>query len=150
MHRFDFTPLFRSTIGFDQVSRLLDDAFKSADRVDSYPPYNIEKTGEDGYSVTLALAGFGEEDIKVTQTENTLVVKGGINDDGADRRYLHHGIAGRAFERSFQLADHIRVVAAEMENGLLHIELAHEVPEALKPRTIEIQHGDAKRISKAA
>ncbi len=150
MHSFDFTPLFRSTIGFDRVSQLLDAAFEGNARADGYPPYNIEKTGNDNYRVTLAVAGFGREDLEITQTENTLVVKGGTADDGAGGKFLHRGIAGRAFERRFQLADHIRVVAAELENGLLHVDFEREVPEELKPRTIEIGGGGAKQIAKAA
>ncbi len=150
MHNFDFTPLFRSTIGFDRLSHMLDTAFEGADRSDGYPPYNIEKAGDDNYRVTLAVAGFSEADVEITQTENTLVVKGGTAGDDAGRAYLHRGIAGRAFERRFQLADHIRVVAAELENGLLHIDLKREVPEALKPRTIEIARGGEKQIADAA
>ncbi len=150
MHSFDFTPLFRSTIGFDRVSQLLDAAFEGGDRADGYPPYNIEKTGDDNYRVTLAVAGFGREDLEITQTENTLVLKGGTADERAGGKFLHRGIAGRLFERRFQLADHIRVVAAELENGLLHVDLEREVPEELKPRTIEIGDGGAKRIAKAA
>ncbi len=150
MHSFDFTPLFRSTIGFDRMSQLLDAAFEGGGTADGYPPYNIEKTGDDNYRVTLAVAGFGREDLEITQTENTLVLKGGNADDGAGGKFLHRGIAGRAFERRFQLADHIRVVAAELENGLLHVDLEREVPEELKPRTIEIGSGGAKRIAKAA
>ena len=150
MHRFDFTPLFRSTIGFDRVSRLLDTAFDSTDSANSYPPYNIEKTGDDTYRVTLAVAGFGDDDLEISLAENTLVVKGGPVGDGAGGSYLHRGIAGRAFERRYQLADHIRVTAAELENGLLHIDLEREVPEALKPRTIAIKSGTTKRLEKAA
>ena len=150
MHRFDFTPLFRSTIGFDRVSRLLDTAFDSTDSANSYPPYNIEKTGDDTYRVTLAVAGFGDDDLEISLAENTLVVKGGSVGDGAGGSYLHRGIAGRAFERRYQLADHIRVTAAELENGLLHIDLEREVPEALKPRTIAIKSGTTKRLEKAA
>ena len=150
MHSFDFTPLFRSTIGFDRMSQLLDAASEGGNRADGYPPYNIEKTGGDTYRVTLAVAGFGREDLEITQTENTLVLKGGNAEDGAGGKFLHRGIAGRAFERRFQLADHIRVVAAELENGLLHVDLEREVPEELKPRTIEIGSGGAERIAKAA
>ena len=149
MHSLDFTPLFRSTIGFDRLSTMLDSAFEGADRQNSYPPYNIEKRGDDNYRVTLAVAGFAEADLEITQTENTLVVKSG-GDDDVGRTYLHRGIAGRTFERRFQLADHIRVVTAALENGLLHIDLEREVPEALKPRTIEITSGDEKRIANAA
>ncbi len=150
MHSFDFTPLFRSTIGFDRLSHLLDTAAAGAERADSYPPYNIEKVGDDRYRVTLAVAGFGEADLEIAQTENMLTVKGGGKDESKERAYLHRGIAGRAFERRFELADHIRVVSAEIENGLLHIDLEREVPEALKPRTIEITSGDAKRLANAA
>jgi molecular chaperone IbpA len=151
MRSFDFTPLFRSTVGFDHLSRLLDDAMATADAADNYPPYNIEKSGEDAYRITLAVAGFGPDDLEVTARESTLAVRGRLKDEPEARAYLHRGIAGRAFERRFQIADHIRVAGADLENGLLHIDLVREVPEALKPRTIEIQvAGQPKRIGKAA
>lgn len=150
MRTFDFTPLFRSTVGFDHLSRLLDDAWATAEHVDNYPPYNIEKSGDDQYRITLAVAGFAREDIEVTAKENTLVVRGRMKDEDGKRTYLHRGIAGRAFERTFQLADHIVVKDAQMENGLLSVELVREVPEALKPRTIEIKSGGQRSLFKAA
>jgi molecular chaperone IbpA len=152
MRTIDFSPLFRSTVGFDRMSRLLDSAMEQAERVDNYPPYNIEKTGEDAYRITLAVAGFGQDDIEITAQENQLVVKGGHDADAdKEKQFLHRGIAGRAFERIFQLADHIRVVNAEMENGLLHIALEREIPEALKPRKIEVKKAAGQKwIGKAA
>jgi molecular chaperone IbpA len=138
MDRFDFSPLFRSTIGFDRLTRLVD----AATRVDSgslaYPPYNIEKTGEDAYRLTMAVAGFSEDELDITVQENTLLVIGKAKKDEAENRYLHRGIARRAFERRFSLADHIRVVGATLVNGMLHVDLVHEVPEAAKPRKIQI------------
>jgi molecular chaperone IbpA len=137
MTRFDLSPLFRSTIGFDHLDRLFDAALQGSDVGGGYPPYNIEKTGEDAYRLTVAVAGFAPEELNITAQANTLVVTG-KQKDGEDRRYLHRGIAGRAFERRFELADHIKVVGAKLENGLLSVELAREVPEAMKPRTIAI------------
>jgi molecular chaperone IbpA len=141
MNALDFSPLFRSTIGFDRLTRLADAATRLDSAATSYPPYNIEKIGDDSYRLTMAVAGFGAEDIELIVHENALLVKGkGLKeDDGA--RYLHRGIARRAFERRFQLADHIKVVGASLDNGLLHVELVREVPEAAKPRTIEIKAG---------
>ena len=138
MATFDFTPLFRSTVGFDRMTHLLDAALQGAEQSDGYPPYNIESIDEDKYRITLAVSGFSQDDLEITAKENSLVVRGRQKDGAEDRKYLHRGIAGRAFERNFQLADHIRVVGADLENGLLSIDLAREVPEALKPRTIEI------------
>ena len=138
MDRFDFSPLFRSTIGFDRLTRLVD----AATRVDSaslaYPPYNIEKTGEDAYRLTMAVAGFARDEIDITVQENTLLVTGKAQKDNADDRYLHRGIARRAFERRFSLADHIKVAGASLANGLLHVDLVREIPEAAKPRKIAI------------
>jgi len=150
MRTFDFSPLFRSTVGFDHLTRLLDDAWATAEHADNYPPYNIEKSGDDSYRITLAVAGFGRDEIDVTAKENTLVVRGRMKDEEGTRTYLHRGIAGRAFERTFQLADHIVVKGAEMENGLLSIDLVREVPEALKPRTVEIKAGGQRSLFKAA
>jgi len=135
----DLSPLFRSTVGFDRVSRLLEDTF--ADVAPGYPPYNIEKHGENEYRIVMAVAGFGPNDLKVVAKENTLVVEGKQNDKQNGTRYLHRGIAARAFERRFEIADHIQVVGSTLENGLLVIELKREIPEALKPRTIAIQTG---------
>jgi molecular chaperone IbpA len=136
---FDLSPLFRSTVGFDRMSRLFEDAFSEV--APSYPPYNIEKHGENEYRIVMAVAGFGPNDLKVTAKENTLVVEGKLGEKQNGTRYLHRGIAGRAFERRFELADHIQVAGSKLENGLLVIELKREIPEALKPRTIAIQSG---------
>ena len=141
MTTFDSSPLFGSTIGFDRVSRLLETASRADASANSYPPYNIERTGEDAYRIAMAVAGFGEDDLNVTVEDNTLTVQGKVEDKDGDGRYLHRGIAGRSFERRFQLADFIEVRAARLENGLLEIELAREVPEHMKPRTIAIKRG---------
>ncbi|MCB9959538.1 MAG: Hsp20 family protein [Rhodospirillaceae bacterium] len=139
MRTFDLTPLFRSTVGFDRMSRLLDSALNLDDSALAYPPYNIEKRGDDEYRITMAVAGFSEGDIEITQHENTLIVKGRLQTPEEGGTFLYRGIAGRAFERRFQLADYIRVGTASLVNGLLHIDMVREVPEALKPRTIAIQ-----------
>src|SRR5258706_8832809 len=144
----DLSPLFRSTVGFDRVSRLLEDAF--SDVVPAYPPYNIEKHGENEYRIVMAVAGFGPNDLKVTAKENTLVVEGKQNEKQNGTRYLYRGIAGRAFERRFEVADHVHVVSSSLENGLLVIELKREIPEALKPRTIAIQSAPAGEHRAAA
>ena len=137
MDRFDFSPLFRSTIGFDRLTRLVD----AATRVDSaslaYPPYNIEKTGEDAYRLTMAVAGFSPAELDITVQENTLLVGGKAQEDD-NGGYLHRGIARRGFERRFSLADHMKVVGASLDNGLLYVDVVREVPEAAKPRTIKI------------
>jgi molecular chaperone IbpA len=138
MRSFDLTPLFRSSVGYDRLSRLI----YSAQRVDegqlAYPPYNIEQASEDSYRVTMAVAGFTEAELTITAQENQLLVSGKPAKAEGSKTYLHRGIAGRAFERRFELADHIRVTGAELVNGLLHIDLKREVPEAMKPRTIAI------------
>lgn len=138
MRSYDLSPLFRSTVGFDRMTRLLENALNGDDNANnSYPPYNIEKLGDDQYRVTMAVAGFSLNDLEITAHPNLLIVQGKAKEaEGAV--YLHRGIAGRAFERRFQLADHIRVSNAKLENGLLHIELVREVPEAMKPRSIQI------------
>ena len=152
MATFDFSPLFRSTVGFDRMTRMLDAAMQGTEHGDSYPPYNIESVDENNYRITLAVAGFGQDDLEITAKESTLVVRGRQKEPNEGCKYLHRGIAGRAFERTFHLADHIRVVGADLENGLLSIDLQREIPEALKPRTIEIATaGRPKTIeSKAA
>jgi molecular chaperone IbpA len=145
MDGFDLSPLFRSTIGFDRLMRLAD----SATRVDSasaYPPYNIEATGENAYRPTMAVAGFAPEDLDITVKENELLVNGKSKKDEDAAKYLHRGIARRAFERRFQLADHIKVAGASLANGLLHVDLVREIPEAMKPRKIEIAGGSAARV----
>ena len=138
MHAFDFSPLFRSTIGFDRLSQLVDAAMHG-DETNGYPPYNIEKTGEDDYRITMAVAGFSPQDLEIVAQDNSLVVRGNAERPNGEGRYLHRGIAGRAFERRYQLADFIKVKGAELVNGLLHIDLVREVPEAMKPRTIKIE-----------
>lgn len=146
MNTFDFSPLFRSTVGFDRLSRLLESGML-ADQETSYPPYNIVKVSEDNYRITMAVAGFSESDLEITSQENQLIVQGRIErapEDGVT--YLHRGIAGRAFERRFQLADHIRVAGANLENGLLTIDLVREVPEEMKPRKITIGGNKAPLI----
>jgi molecular chaperone IbpA len=139
MRNLDLTPLFRSSVGFDHLARLLDGAARIDEQVFAYPPYNIEKLSDDAYRITMAVAGFAESDLEITATGNSLVVAGNVKkDESAGQTFLHHGIAGRSFERRFQLADHIRVAGAALVNGLLSIDLVREVPEALKPRTIAI------------
>jgi molecular chaperone IbpA len=146
MNALNLSPLFRTAIGFDRLARLVDTA-SSADV--SYPPYNIEKTGDDAYRLTMAVAGFGENDIELTVKENTLVVAGRVAEQ-PQAELLYRGIAGRAFERRFVLADHIVVEGAELKNGLLHVALKRVVPEALKSRRIEINAGaPAARIETA-
>lgn len=145
MRAFDLTPLYRSTIGFDRFASLLDHALTGEAAQPGYPPYNIEKTGDDAWRITLAVAGFTFGDLDIEAREGVLLVKGGKAQEPADpgRVYLHRGIAERSFERRFQLADHVRAAGATMENGLLHIDLVREIPEALKPRKIEISAGRA-------
>ncbi|MCR6632363.1 MAG: Hsp20 family protein [Magnetospirillum sp.] len=139
MRTFDLSPLFRSTVGFDHLSRMLDAAQRLDDTAFSYPPYNIEKLGDDDYRITMAVAGFGESDIEITAQDHTLVISGKARRDDGQAQYLHRGIAGRSFERRFELADFIRVEGASMANGLLHVQLKREVPEQMKPRTIKIE-----------
>ncbi len=140
MDGFDLSPLFRSTIGFDRLMRLADGAAR-VDSASAYPPYNIEATGENAYRLTMAVAGFGPEDLEITVKENELLVNGKSKKDEDAAKYLHRGIARRAFERRFQLADHIKVAGASLANGLLHVDLVREIPEAMKPRKIEITSG---------
>ena len=155
MRTYDFSPLFRSVIGFDRLSQILDTAAKVDESALGYPPYNIERVAEDRYHITMAVAGFGEGDLEITQAENTLTVRGKVKDGEQAATYLHRGIARRAFERRFQLADYIKVTGASLSDGLLHVDLVREVPEAMKPRTIAIKtgtvvSGDAVQIEKAA
>lgn len=145
MRTFDLSPLLRNTVGFDRFDRLFDSLGRLEEAAPSYPPYNIVKEGDDAYRISMAVAGFGEGDIDVTVTENTLVVKGAQKDAGDESTYLHRGIAGRAFERRFTLADTIKVTGAGLENGLLHIDLVREVPEHKKPRKIEIKGQEGVR-----
>ena len=140
MRTFDFSPLYRSAVGFDRMKSLLDAAQKSA-TADSFPPYNIEKTGEDAYRITLAVAGFGAQDLNMEVRDGQLVIVGKGDSEGSDAEYLHRGIARRAFERRFQLADHVEVKGADLKDGLLVVDLVREIPEAMKPRRIEIGGG---------
>ncbi len=144
MNAFDFTPLFRTAIGFDRLAR----ALEAANRADAggYPPYNIELTGEDQYRISLAVAGFAADEIDIEVKENLLTVSGRKGGEVADRKYLHRGIATRNFERSYQLADYVRVDGAELKDGLLHIDLVREVPDSMKPRRIQIRGGDERLI----
>lgn len=137
--RYDLSPLYRSTVGFDRLFSMLDQV-SGPDNGNSYPPYNIERTGEDAYRITVAVAGFGESDLAIEQKENVLSIRGSREGrEGADKReVLYQGIAGRSFERRFQLADHVHVTGAALENGLLHVDLVREIPEASKPRRIPI------------
>lgn len=140
MNSLDLSPLFRTAIGFDRLARMLETA-RTAPDAQSYPPYNIEKTAEDSYVLTMAVAGFGPGDIEVVARENTLTVSGRAPQADDGRAFLYRGIAGRAFERRFVLADHIVVEGANLENGLLQLSLKRVVPEALKPRRIAVQGG---------
>ncbi|HZT26937.1 MAG TPA: Hsp20 family protein [Pseudolabrys sp.] len=141
MRTFDLAPLYRSTIGFDRLFSMLD-GFESSP---GYPPYNIERTGENDYRITVAVAGFGENELSIETKENTLIIKGEkqTKEDEKSGEVLYQGIAARAFERVFQLADHVQVKSAALENGLLHVDLVREVPEAMKPRRIPIGNGKA-------
>ncbi len=136
MRSYDLTPLYRTTVGFDRMFDLLDNLGKS--EASGYPPYNIERVDEDRYRVTLAVAGFSEADLEIELHENTLKIVGARPEIDEGRTYLHQGIAGRSFERRFQLADHVKIDGATLVNGLLNIELRREIPEAKKPRKIEI------------
>jgi molecular chaperone IbpA len=153
MGHFDLTPLYRSTIGFDRLGSLLDTLGAFEGETPSYPPYNIERVGENEYRISMAVAGFGEKDLTIEVKENTLSIRGEKQAEVEQSTYLHRGIAGRSFERRFQLADHVVVKGANLENGLLHVDLVRELPEAMKPRTIPIEtKSDKPRVidSKAA
>ena len=145
MRNYDLTPLHRFTVGFDNVSRLMDAVSRLDEGAMSYPPYNIERFGEDRYRISMAVAGFTESDLDITLKDNTLTISGRKSEEEDASTYLHRGIASRAFERRFELAAHIKVRAASMENGLLHIDLEREVPEELKPRKIAIDAGDGAK-----
>ncbi len=143
MRTFDFSPLYRATVGFDQIADLMDRVLTTDPSQKSYPPYNIEKTDEDAWRISVAVAGFAPNELSVEVKEQNLVITARKPDEGEGRKFLHRGIATRAFERRFHLADHVRVNGASHEDGMLHIDLLREVPEALKPRQIEIQRGAA-------
>ena len=150
MRHYDLAPLYRATVGFDQVADIMDRLLTSEVSQSSYPPYNIEKTGDDAWRVSVAVAGFADTDLSVEVREKSLIVSGRKAADETPRTYLHRGIATRAFERRFHLADHVRVTGATHVDGMLHVDLVREVPEALKPRQIEIARGDARAIDVAA
>ena len=147
MRSYDFAPLYRATVGFDQLADMMDRVLSNDVSQPAYPPYNIEKTADDAYRISIAVAGFAESDLSVEVKEKALVVSARKSEDDQSRTYLHRGIATRAFERRFHLADHVKVVGASHENGMLHIDLEREIPEALKPRRIEIANG-TKAIEK--
>jgi molecular chaperone IbpA len=148
MRHFDLSPLYRSTIGFDRLATMLE-GVAGLEGDGGFPPYNIERTGESSYRISMAVAGFAREDIAVEVKETTLTVRGARKEEDKGRVFLHRGIASRAFERRFQLADHVEVAGADLEHGLLHIDLERRVPERLKPRTIAIgakANGEGKTI----
>jgi molecular chaperone IbpA len=142
MRNFDLAPLYRATVGFDQMADLMDRVLTDTSSTPSYPPYNIEKTAEDAWRISIAVAGFSEDDLSVEVRENALYVSARKAAEEEGKTYLHRGIANRAFERRFALAEHVHVTAASHVNGMLHIDLVREVPEALKPRRISIAAGD--------
>jgi len=151
MTRYDFSPYFRTTVGFDRMMHLLDSAAGVDDSASSYPPYNIEKTGEDAYRITMAVAGFGENDLQIETRDNTLWISSRNEEaEPAEGEFLYRGIARRSFQRSFKLADHVKVVGANLDNGLLHVDLVREVPEEMKPRKIEVSKGAPKTIAAKA
>ncbi|MEZ5901046.1 MAG: Hsp20 family protein [Hyphomicrobiaceae bacterium] len=142
MRHTDFTPFYRSAIGFDRLFQMLDSGFDSES---GYPPYNIERTADNAYRITMAVAGFTPDELKVEAKESTLTVSGEKKPDDKERSYLHRGIAARNFERRFQLADYVEVTAASFENGLLNIDLQRNIPERMKPRQIAINAGDTPK-----
>ena len=142
MRRFDLAPLYRATVGFDQVADMMDRILTDTNAAPSYPPYNIEKTDDDAWRISIAVAGFSDEDLNVELRESALIVSAKRPEEEGEPTYLHRGIANRAFERRFALADHVRVSGASHVNGMLNIDLVREVPEALKPRRIEIATND--------
>jgi len=144
MRTFDFSPLFRTTVGFDHLASLLDAANRDSNA--GYPPYNIEVIGHDNYRITLAIAGFSEDELSIETESNVLRVRGSKAPEKDEKTYLHQGIAGRDFERRYQLADHVKVTNATLENGLLHIELVKEIPEAMKPRKISINRDQKAKL----
>ena len=146
MTTFDFSPLFRTSVGFDRMASMLNSASR-VEQSGGYPPYNIKSLDENNYQITMAVAGFSESDLDITSEQNVLTISGKRGDDGEDAgTYLHRGIANRSFERRFNLADHVKVTGASLENGLLHITLEREIPEAMRPRKIEISSSSARLI----
>ena len=139
MRHTDFSPLYKTAIGFDRMANILDNLSRSDQQQGGYPPYNIELIDENEYRITMALAGFLPSELNIESEQNTLTITGTKAEEKAGRQFLHQGIAARNFERRFQLADHVKVEGASLENGLLHVQLVREIPEAMKPRTITIQ-----------
>ena len=148
MRQFDFSPLYRATVGFDQIADMFDRVLTSDIQTSSYPPYNIEKIDEDAYRISLAVAGFSEADLNVEVKEYSLIISARKSEE-EKKSYLHRGIATRSFDRRFQLADHVHVTGANQSNGMLHIELKREVPEALKPRKIHISGSSSNQTIEA-
>ncbi len=146
MRSLDLTPLFRYSVGFDRLDELFESAFRNQAQDNSYPPYNIAKTGDDTYRITLAVAGFGEDDLEIVSKENLLTVRGKAGETEKDVHYLHRGIGRRAFEHRFQLADYVRVAGANLTNGLLDVDLVRELPEAMKPQQIKIGTGAGPKV----
>ena len=152
MRTYDFSPLYRATVGFDRIADLMDRVLSADVAQPTYPPYNIEKTDENAYRISIAVAGFSGDELNVDVKDGAVIVSARKATDESERNYLHRGIATRAFERRFALADHVKVTGATHADGMLHIDLAREVPEALKPRRIEIAKGDtveAKAVEQA-
>lgn len=138
MRTFDLSPLYRSAIGFDRLANMLDAASRN-EQQPSYPPYNIELTGENAYRISMAVAGFAQSELEILSESGNLIIRGQKTEEQVERQYLYQGIAARNFERRFQLADHVRVESATIADGLLHVDLVREIPEAMKPRRIEIR-----------
>lgn len=146
MRTYDFSPLFRYSVGFDRIERMLGSASERADQAPGYPPYNIETVDQNAYRITMAVAGFREQDLDIQIKENALSVAGNITGADGDGKFLHRGIAARSFTQAFDLADHVKVSGANLDNGLLTIDLVRELPEALQPRRIDIKNGPAASL----
>jgi molecular chaperone IbpA len=150
MRPIDFAPLYRSTVGFDRLFDLIDSVAGFDQASPGYPPYNIERLGENEYRITMAVAGFGQDELRVDVKEQTLTIAGAKKAEDKERHYLHRGIAARNFERRFQLADHVEVRGADLQDGLLHVVLVRNVPERLKPRTVAIGKAEQRQVEAAA
>ncbi len=150
MRNTDFSPLYRTAIGFDRMASILDNLSRSDQQQGGYPPYNIELIDENEYRITMAIAGFSPAELNIESEQNTLTITGSKSTEANDRKFLHQGIAARNFERRFQLADHVKVQSANLENGMLDVKLVREIPEAMKPRTIAIQTGEPAPLEQSA
>ena len=150
MRHFDLSPLYRSTIGFDRLVSLLDGVSGFENEASTYPPYNIERLGDNEYRITMAVAGFSKDEVTVEVKESSLTVRGQKSEDKEERQFLHRGIAARAFDRRFQLADHVEVTGADLKDGLLHVDLKRDLPERMKPRQIAVGNGSPKTIEAKA